>query len=227
MLALLSSLAALGVGPLLVGRVHPDGRVRVALDVFVVVVIAGLVLLHVLPEAVEVAGWPAATAAAIGMAVPVFVHRFSPGEGSGRSRTFAALGLLALLTHAIVDGVAIAADREDSTLALAVALHRIPLSVSVWWLGATQIGRTAALAILATEGIGTLVGYFLAVAWLPAGGGPLMSAFQALVGGAVLHVLLDHGPGPARWRQQPEASVSGLLFGIVCLVVVAMTRHVH
>lgn len=194
MLMLLLSLAALAAGPVLVALLHPAGRGRAALDAFVLVGVAGLILLHVLPAALSVAGWPAGTAAAAGAALPGLLHRFFP-QGTRRTNTgVAVVGLIALLTHAALDGVALGTSAPNAPLALAVLLHRVPLSLSVWWLGLTVIGRRTAVTILATEGLGTLVGFAAGEAALQLLAGPALSVLQAMMAGTVLHVVWGHGP---------------------------------
>lgn len=194
MLMLMLSLAALATGPVLIALLHPLSRGRAALDAFVLVGVAGLLLLHVIPDAVDAVGWPAGTAAVCGAALPGLLHRYFPRGNRRANAGAAALGLLALLAHAMVDGVALGTSTAGAPLALAVLLHRVPLSLSVWWLGLSVIGRRAAVVILATEGLGTTLGYGLGDLALSAISGPVMPIFQALMAGTVLHVVWGHGP---------------------------------
>jgi hypothetical protein len=209
---LLLSLAGLAAGPVMLTLLHPASRGRAALDVFVLVGICGLVLLHVVPDAIEAAGWPAGAAAVLGLALPHVVHRILP-HGLGRAGAgVALLGLLALGTHAMLDGVALGAAENQLALAAAVVLHRLPLGLSVWWLGQTLIGRRAALAILAIEAGGTIAGFLLGGAAADLLSVRALPILQALLAGSVLHVLFGHGPHaqPAeQCRDTPDGHVHG------------------
>ncbi len=194
MFLLVLSLLTLAAGPALLTVIHPESRGRAALDAFVVVGIAGLVLLHVVPEAVEIAGWPAATATALGVAFPLLLHRIYPNGFRAADTGAAVGGLVALLTHSMLDGVSLATSGPRPALALAVVLHRLPLGLAVWWLGQTVIGRRAALAILFTEGAGTLLGYGLGDVLEAVLNAKALPVFQAFMAGTVLHVVVGHGP---------------------------------
>jgi hypothetical protein len=213
MFLLVLSLAALAAGPVTIALLHPASRGRAALDVFVLVGICGLVLLHVIPDAVEAVGWPAAVGAGIGLALPALLHRILP-HGLGRAGTgVAALGLLALGAHAMLDGVALGTSETQLALAAAVVLHRLPLGLSIWWLGQTLIGRRAALVILGIEAGGTVAGFFLGGAAMDLLSVRALPVLQALLAGAVLHVVFGHGPHaqPAEeCRDTPDGHVHGL-----------------
>lgn len=194
MLLLALSLATLAAGPVLLTFLHPQSRGRTALDAFVVVAIAGLLLLHVVPEAVETAGWPAATALALGLAFPLLLHRLYPSGLRGADASAALLGLAALLTHAMLDGVSLSTADRVPALAMAVVVHRLPLGVAVWWLGVTTIGRRAAVAILLTEALGTGLGFAVGEAAESLLTHRALPIFQAFMAGTVLHVVVGHAP---------------------------------
>ena len=54
---LLASLLALAIGPILHQLARVKGTMLAALDGFVYVAIGGVVLLHIVPESYELAGW--------------------------------------------------------------------------------------------------------------------------------------------------------------------------
>ena len=95
------SAAALAIGPLLARWLTPRPSLAAGLDAFVVVSVAGLVLTHVLPEAVQAAGLVALVAFGVGLLLPALLH--------GRDERSSAhhLALLALLAgmglHALLD----------------------------------------------------------------------------------------------------------------------------
>lgn len=209
---LVLSLAALVAGPVIIALLHPASRGRAALDVFVLVGIGGLVLLHVVPDAIEAAGWPAGLGAAVGLATPALLHRVMP-HGLGRASTgLAALGLVALGAHAMLDGVALGTAETQLALAVAVLLHRVPLGLSIWWLGQTLIGVRAALIMLGIEAGGTIAGFFLGEAATALLSVRALPVLQAALAGAVLHVVFGHGPHaqPAEpCRDTPDGHVHG------------------
>ena len=114
-------------------------RTVAAVDAFALVGVAGLVLVHILPQSFELAGWwvlPVAVLGAVGPGLLCGTRLFSGRE----SRVVALpLALLAIALHALLDGVAIASDEAgaahgSSELALAVVLHRVPVGLGIWWL---------------------------------------------------------------------------------------------
>jgi hypothetical protein len=188
------SLLALALGPLLVRVIRPHGRTARGFDAFVAVTIAGLVLLHVVPDTVRLAGWPAATFVAAGVAAPLFVHRLAPSL-ERLSPAMMALGLVALATHGMLDGFALRTAELEPQLAAAVLLHRIPLGLGMWWFGESLLGRRAAVIVLATEGGAALVGFAAGEVVVELLAGRALHCLQAFMAGMVLHVVAGHGPG--------------------------------
>ena len=74
-----SSLVALAIAPWLSGVAERAARLMALLDGFVFVAIGGLVVAHVLPEAVEAAGWSALLVALLGLAGPLVIERWLHG----------------------------------------------------------------------------------------------------------------------------------------------------
>lgn len=205
-----ASAAALIAGPLLY---HLAGRSRAAVAVVhasVVLAILALVVLHILPECVEVAGWVALIAAGVGLLAPALVeHRVHAALAERPSRVHrVAIGvaLLALLLHAFTDGMAFLghhghghAHSHDGVngLGLAVVLHRLPEGAALFWLlrgfGWRAIGGAVTLVIGAT-----LAGFLLGDHVLEAAGGAGVALFQAFVAGVLLEVIVHrHHAGHA------------------------------
>lgn len=182
------SLAALLAGPLLetvtVGR-----RVLLKfLDGFVLVAVAGAVLLEVLPETYQHGGWPVLLAAPLGFFGPGLVEKTLAHGARDREIHLAALALIivGLSLHAMTDGAALTLD--DQALSAAVALHRIPQALLTWWIVRPQLGWKAAAALLVADAVSTLVGYSVGQAVLPLTATPAVAWFEAFVAGALLHV---------------------------------------
>jgi hypothetical protein len=200
--ALALSVGALALGPLLYRALDGSPRARSLLDGFVLGSVGGLVVLHVLPRVFPAAGVWAVVAFLVGLLLPYALHRFAHSRSEG---WVVGVGLFAVAAHATMDGAGIAHGEE--ALSVAIVLHRIPASVLVWWLLKPRFGpRSAALALVALA-IATLVGFFgmahVAIDALP------LAAFEALLGGALLHVIAGHG------NTDRKAHLVGTVAGVV------------
>jgi hypothetical protein len=203
MLALISSIAAFAVGPLVHHWVHARPAPLAALEGFILTAIGGLVLFHILPHGWEMAGWPVVVAALVGALVPEVVERLFHHATARRVHLLVlGLALAGLLVHAALDGVALAGGAHgefSSGVTLAVILHRIPVGLTIWWLLRQLHGPAAALGTLTLMAASTVVGYGIGPGLLGMLSGRGLGLFQALVGGALLHVVwhCPHGHAPA------------------------------
>lgn len=180
MTALLATLAALAAAPLL-DRALPPAVLRRA-DVLLRVVVVALLLVDVLPGAMQAAGAWALGAAAGGLLTAVVAHRAGlDADTAGRA------GVVALAIHGVADGVALAVGHH-SALGAAVVLHTLPLSLVTWRVGRAAVGAGFATRLLVAAGTGTVLGYafFVPVA------GSVLSLLQAASVGLLLAASL-HG----------------------------------
>ncbi|MGH7328731.1 MAG: hypothetical protein ACREJX_10320, partial [Polyangiaceae bacterium] len=200
MLLLVLSIVALAAGPLLAAVASRRPWTVDFADGFVVLAVGGLVVLHVIPSSVEMGGPWALAAALVGLVTPLAFERFEHGATSGRRSTIvAALVLIGVLVHAILDGAAMTEAGHASAaraLAVSVVVHRIPVGLAIWWLVRPSRGLAAALVLLAIEGGGGALGFFFGGALLDGPLAPHLSLFQAALAGALLHVLAHHAPSP-------------------------------
>ncbi|MBM4358827.1 MAG: hypothetical protein FJ096_12050 [Deltaproteobacteria bacterium] len=219
---LVASVVALLVGPAL-ARVAGDRRGPLAaLDGFIVVALLGLVLLEVLPEAFEHAGSLAVVAAVVGLAMPRLLEgRLHVAEGHlhGAVTWGAVLGYS---VHAVLDGAALDGATSSLALGLGVALHRVPVGVTIGWLIRPRHGVRGAVLAVTLIGAATALGYLGAgrlVGALPLG---TLGLFQALVGGSLLHVVAGHAHHGAEPSDvAPRASAVGALAAAAFLVGVS------
>lgn len=143
----------------------------------------------------------------------------------------AALDGAALLAHDLQDAAALAdhaghaaarAGAEVPTLALGVILHRLPLGLAVWWAVGQGPHRRRAVALLSLVGVATVLGFVAGqqgLAHLPLRG---LAVFQALVAGALIHVVFQHPPiAAARGPVPTLAAAAGGLVGAAALVGLA------
>lgn len=229
MALLLLSLAALLVGPVVERLVRRAAWTEAMLDGFVLTALVGLILIHVLPHNVEVAGLWAFVAAGFGFLVPLLLERrlHDHGDGSrGLHRWLLVAGFLGYAIHASLDGLALATGHDDhgeagELLGIAVVLHRIPVGLAIWWLLRPAVGPLGTMAIIGTIAASTVAGYG-ASSWLLEGlERPAVGLLQALVAGSLLHVALHPGGNRQGGPAQAKASAIGGMLAVVALFGVA------
>jgi len=198
MFLLAASVAVLLVGPLTYGLAGHAARALKVLEFVVIVSVGALLLLHIVPEIFATMGWVAAVPLIIGMLGPSLVERLLAGLERQAHLALILLVLVGLAVHALLDGIALAlpsahehGGAADPSLPIAVVLHRIPVSLLVWWLVRPRFGVVAASIVLGVEGCGAILGYFTAAAIAVHVHSPVIGALQALVAGSILHVLVD------------------------------------
>lgn len=190
---LLATLAALLSGPLLYAAAQRRPAFLAFLDGFVLVSIAGLVLIDVLPAAFGDGGAWCLAFLLLGLLGPTALE-----HGLTRARREAhllALGLaiLGLVLHSVGDGAALSGaapdDHRQSALALAVAIHSIPVGLVVWWLLFPVFGAALPGFALLAMGAATVAGYVYGVSLSSLLGVEAWAWFQALIAGSILHVI--------------------------------------
>ncbi len=222
---LLIAVAALAVGPAVLDRLRQRPALAAALDGFVVVSITTLIFLHFVPAAVEERHFAVLAALLVGFLVPLLLERLNRDEGGQADRWALLLGITGLAIHAGLDGAALATvegDGSDTSLALAVILHRLPVGIAVWWLATTVLGRRSGLATLITLMGATVAGFYFggAVMQLP-GTSEVVELYQAVVGGGLVHVVFH--PGHVLRRSgRPRAEGWGGLAALAFVLVVAV-----
>jgi hypothetical protein len=223
---LIVSLLALAAGPFLVLLIGRTRATAVVIDSFVLVVVGGLVILHVLPQSLSIGGWPTLVALGVGVLIPVLAERGLRTQHSGRALIIA-LAFAGLALHSMIDGVALAGGGEFA--AWAVIAHQIPVGISIWWIVSRTLGANNAIAMLVMSMLGTVAGYVLGGQALSGASATSIALFQALLSGSLLHVVLhDHVPAPRaaapRWHLP---SLAGLLAAVAVLVAIGGHEHDH
>jgi len=212
---------ALFAGPLLLWAVGRSRSWRALGDGFVLVLVGGLCLLVLLPEALHEVGAWGALAALLGFFIPTWGEKFLT-KGHHAHPLFFVPGSILLVIHAAVDGGALALTGEvhahhghegpDSDLALYAALlaHRLPVGLLIWSAIGQARGTLWAFGGLCVLAAATVVG-FLATPELP----PALGAYLAAVlAGGLLHVVLHHEPCPGEERW----GALGALLGVGAMV---------
>lgn len=197
---LVASLIALLAGPGLGAALERAPKVKAAFEWAVMLGLFAVILAHVLPEAVELAGLWVLPVAAASVIATLGLERWA-GLRKGSAVVVTALGLLALGVHSALDGAALAGSESPGGghgLALAVVLHRVATSAAIWWLVKRALGTAWAAGAIGWDAATTLVGYFAAEAIFGAASPAVVGMVQAVIAGSLLHVAVHvrgHGHG--------------------------------
>ena len=212
---LLASMAGLGTGPLVAQAAKARPPMLAFIDGFVLVTIGGLVVLDVIPHALEHRDVWAGLFMLVGFTLPNLAERLFQ---FGVRQTHTAVLLLALVgvaIHSALDGSALAQSNANpsSLIGYGVVLHQLPVSLMVWWVLSDR-PRSVAWFVLGLMALTTVVGYLAEptiFAVLPERAGVW---FEAVVGGSLLHVIAhpahshahdaDHGHGHVHDHAHPH-----------------------
>lgn len=237
---LIASVVVLCAGPVFFELLARRQPVMALLDGFVLVSVMGLVVVHLLPEALIGGGLPAVVAAAVGFALPIlldrFLHRASArphGHGGAAHGGFLWLVIIGLALHAALDGAALSPARahghghghDDGLLGLAVVLHRLPLGLIIWWLVRPAWSARVAISILLLMATATVVGYHGGGNILETLPGNPVAVFQALIAGGLVHIAFHHPP--MLERRLPRAQLLGGIGGVLALGIVGTIAFSH
>lgn len=194
-LPLFATLTALICGPLLYAVARRQPAFTAFLDGFVLVSIAGLVLLEVVPGAYGEGGiWSLAFLLVGAIGPSVVEHTLYRARREAHLATLA-LAVLGLLLHSVGDGVALAPGptpdhgHAHEALGIAVVVHSIPVGLVVWWVMAPVFGRGLPALTLLLMCAGSVVGFVFGPELSLVLGTSAFAWFQALVAGSILHVV--------------------------------------
>jgi hypothetical protein len=189
-LFLAAAVGALASGPLVARAAAKRPLVMSFLDGFIVVAIGGLVLLDVVPHALQSGDVIALLFIGVGFAVPSLAERLLHYGARQTHTVVLALALLGVALHSALDGSALRQSGGDprSLLGYGILLHQLPVGLMVWWVLRDR-PRYVPWAVLAMMALMTAIGYAVEpelLALLPARAGLW---FEAVIGGSLLHVI--------------------------------------
>ncbi len=193
------SIAFLAVSPFIYRLCLKSEPLVSALDGFIFVSMAGLILGDVLPHTVRDGGAISFLFALVGFMGPTLMERSFHRAGHEAHLAALVLGLAGLCLHGAMDGVFLVAAPSSvgavghTHLPLAVVLHRLPDGLTIWWLVSRNYGAPAAVTSLVLAAVSTIVGYAAGPEILEEFSGRGTAWFQALVAGSLLHVV-HHRP---------------------------------
>lgn len=229
MLSLVASLLALSAGPLIYREAAPHSFFGRALDGFVFVAISGLVLLEILPDVIEHAGWWVLLVFALGLWGPGWLERVFRRAAHRTHMLTVLFSAIGLMVHTVFDGAALT-EGGSAALGVAIAIHRIPVSLAVWWLLRPVWGVRVALGVLVAMALGTLIGYTLGDNLHLHDAETSFAALQAFVAGSILHVVFNR-PHLEHHMEQPPlrsdvADGLGSLLGLAVFALMLISQVV-
>ena len=192
---LVAALAAPVLGPALYGALHGHPRAVRLVDGFVYAAVPLLVAWQVIPFALGDRALTVAIVVAAGLLLPNLFERASQALEAHTDNLAIIVGLSGLALHALLEGAALVPGEATVGVAfgLAVVLHRIPVSLVVWWLIRPRHGVWPAVAGVATLVLATLIGFLLGGELLSGQRGPGIEYYQAFVSGSLVHVVFHQG----------------------------------
>lgn len=207
--------------PLLARLVKRMPALKGGVDGFVLITVLGLVVLTLLPEALEYGGLLALGLAILGFVLPWASEFFFHKTEEITHRIVMLIATVALVIHAASDGAILAFARDSvhgSFVATGILLHRIGTAVAVWWLMRPILTTTGGFAVLLAMAAMTMVGYFMvqfAGQWYDV---PLAGYWQAFAAGSLLHIVMhpvgdhDHTPTSTTVFSHRIGTAFGILF---------------
>jgi uncharacterized protein len=195
MIALIASFFSLCVGPLVYQTFGPLKRTDKIVSGIVLVVVAGVIVLEVIPHTFETIGFYALALPLIGFAGPTVIERTFHKAADTTHKFTVYLGILGLLVHAFIDGAAIEGEQQNinNGLTLAIVIHRLPVGLTIWWMLKPLLGEKYALVTLLMMGLATFAGFALNQAIASYHDNSLFAFVQAFIAGSLLHVVF-HKP---------------------------------
>ena len=194
MLFLVAALAAPAIGPALYGGLHAHPKAVRLVDGFVYLAVPLLVAWQVVPFAREDRGLVVPLLVLAGLVLPNLFERASRAFEAHTDNFAIIVGLSGLALHALLEGAALGSGGTVAlAFGLAIVLHRIPVSLVIWWLIRPRHGTWAGVAGVAAIVLATLVGYLLAASLGSGEHGSGIEYYQAFVSGPLVHVVFHQG----------------------------------
>jgi hypothetical protein len=182
------SIVALLAGPALYTLGRRNRTVRQILDGFIFITIAGIVTVHIVPEALT-GGGPAAVAfLVLGIAFPIVLERALHESFHAAHGLVLALAALGLVIHSVLDGIALLPSGSRD-LAYAVILHRLPVGMAIWWSLRPNLGLVAAVLAFAMVIGASAASFALGAQAVELAEARSIAWLQAFISGSLIHIV--------------------------------------
>lgn len=185
---LLSTIALLA-GPFVCILGRHNKMTERAVDVLIIAAIAWIIGVHIVPDAVQAAGWAALAFLALGMAFPYLLRRIFHLASSAMHTALLLIAALALVLHAVIDGIALLPGNGNQ-LGLAVILHRLPVGMAIWWTFRPAIGTKAAIAAFALIITATALAVYFGGPVIELAESRMLALFQVFVAGSLADMVI-------------------------------------
>ncbi len=185
---LLSTIALLA-GPFVYALGRRNKVTERALDILIIVAIAWIIGVHILPDAIQAAGWPSLAFLVLGMTFPYALRRIFHLASNAMHTALLIIAALALVLHAVIDGIALLPGSGDR-LGLAVILHRLPVGMAIWWTFRPAIGTRAAIASFVLIITATATAFYFGGAVLEIAESRMLALFQVFVAGSLADLII-------------------------------------
>ena len=169
--------------------------------------IAGLVVVHILPESVSLAGWLSILVFFVSWLLPTVGERLLHKHADSVHLIPIVVSVIGLVVHSLIDGLSLASLTQYVSqplifsslsfhpLPLAVVIHSYPASLFVWWVLRPKFGPVIATSVMITMALTTSIGFFSGAPFIAEiYGTTTMGLFQALAAGSLMH-LASHRVG--------------------------------
>ncbi len=183
------STVALLLGPVIYAAAGEHRISRRLLDALIVLSIGFIIVAHIIPEALQQGGNLAIIVIVLGIAFPMLLERLFKKATDAAHLVIVALAAFGLLTHALVDGVALLPESGEN-LAYAIILHRLPVGMALWWAVRPNFGTTMAILVFALVILATAAGYLVGETIIEVADMRTIAMFQAFVSGSLIHVVI-------------------------------------
>ena len=182
------SIIALLAGPVIYTLGRRNRIARQVLDGFIFITIAGIVTVHIIPEALVGGGNLAILFLAMGIAFPVVLEKGLHGSFHAAHGLVLALAALGLVIHAALDGIALLPS-GNRDLAYAVILHRLPVGMAIWWSLRPNLGLGAAMTAFATIIAASAASFVFGAPVIELAEASSVAWIQAFISGSLIHIV--------------------------------------
>ena len=182
------SIVALLAGPAVYTLGRRNRTARQVLDGFIFITIAGIVTVHIIPEALTGGGNLAVLFLALGIAFPVILERGLHDSFHAAHGLVLALAALGLVIHSVLDGIALLPS-GNRDLAYAVVLHRLPVGMAIWWSLRPNLGLAAAVAAFAMIIGASAASFILGAPMVELAEARSLALLQAFISGSLIHIV--------------------------------------
>ncbi|MBF0104686.1 MAG: permease [Deltaproteobacteria bacterium] len=211
---LVLSVVSLFAGPAFFALIKNKAAFIELIDGFTLVVVTYLVTVHLLPHVIAEIGLVAVVITFLGVLLPTFFEKKLHVSFAHKAHKFTLLlTLVGICFHEFTDGVALINPSMPHTpdtitsvslLPIAVILHRLPVGLIFWLILRPVYGNHKTILFLCIMALFTIAGFFagnMALANLEL---KYFGYFEALIAGALLHVMFHRHEHPSHNPHKAE-----------------------